>query len=626
MTFRQFAFRNVSRNKRTYAAFFLSSAFSVTIFFIYAAFIFHPAISEAQFHRAAVMAMTLAEYIVYIFSVFFVFYSVSSFLKSRKREFGVLVMHGMTYRQLRWMVFIENMVIGVTAIACGLVVGLLFVKLFMMTASSMMGMGELPFYMPYRAVALTGAAFIALFLIISLFTAVLVRASKPIDLLKGSAKPKPEPKSSLMLSVVAAVLLLTGYVISFLVQGFAVAAALVPVTVMVTVGTYFMFTQLSVTVIRAIRGNRYLFLRKTNVLLFSDLAYRMKDNARMFFLVTIVTTVSICAMGTFMGFQEAFHKQITDSYPFAYSYMSAEDSKAMPRQIEAMEDELAVRGVRYDKLEARLHTHELQDGKTATMVRLSDYNKLARALNQPQQTLQGNEAAAIWLVKTAPLPERDWTIKGTSLTLQVKSVIGQTVFPPVIGGPVLVVPDEAFDTAPAPNKRQLYAAYRTEASQSTVGTGEAVTKRLEAAKSAEDYWFASSALVIAKVKQGYNLLLFVGLFVSCVFFVASGSFLYFRLYTDLNDDKEKYRSIRKLGLTDKELTKVASWQIALLFFIPFAIAIIHSSVALYALHNLLQSPVVRSATTVCSLFLAAQLVYFLFIRSRYLKHLKRAAG
>ncbi|CAG7626840.1 FtsX-like permease family protein [Paenibacillus allorhizosphaerae] len=626
MTFRQFAIRNVSRNKRTYAAFFLSSAFSVMIFFIYAAFIFHPAISHAEFHRAAVMAMTLAEYIVYIFSIFFVFYSVSSFLKSRKREFGVLVMHGMTYHQLRWMVFIENMMIGVTAIAVGLIVGMLFVKLFMMTGASMMGMGEMPFYMPYKAIALTGAAFIALFLIISMFTAVFVRASKPIDLLKGSAKPKPEPKSSIVLSLLAAMLLLAGYVTSFLVKGVAVAAALIPVTVMVTVGTYFMFSQLSVTVIRAIRGNRYLFLRKTNVLLFSDLAYRMKDNARMFFLVTIVTTVSICAMGTFMGFQEAFHKQITNSYPFAYSYLSAEGSKALTRQIETMEDELATRNVRYDKLETRLRSYDLQDGKSVMMVRLSDYNKLAKAVNQPLQSLKGNEAAAIWIVKNQPLPNRNWTVKGTDITFNVKSVVDQTVFPPVVGGPVLVVPDEAIDTAPAPKKNDVYVAYHTEASQSTAETGEAISKRLESAKTSEYYWFASSALVIAQVKQGYNLLLFVGLFVSCVFFVASGSFLYFRLYTDLNDDKEKYRSIRKLGLTDKELVKVASTQIALLFFIPFAVALIHSSVALYALHNMLQSPVVRSAATVCSVFLAAQFVYFLFIRARYLKHLKRAAG
>ncbi|WP_429782110.1 hypothetical protein, partial [Bacillus tropicus] len=42
MTFRQFAFNNIFRNKRTYAGHFLSSAFSIMIFFTYALLLFHP--------------------------------------------------------------------------------------------------------------------------------------------------------------------------------------------------------------------------------------------------------------------------------------------------------------------------------------------------------------------------------------------------------------------------------------------------------------------------------------------------------------------------------------------------------------------------------------------------------
>ncbi|WP_258169019.1 hypothetical protein, partial [Paenibacillus sp. AR247] len=42
MSFLQFVYRNVARSKRTYAAYFLSSAFSVMIFFICALFLFSP--------------------------------------------------------------------------------------------------------------------------------------------------------------------------------------------------------------------------------------------------------------------------------------------------------------------------------------------------------------------------------------------------------------------------------------------------------------------------------------------------------------------------------------------------------------------------------------------------------
>src|SRR5699024_11381867 len=50
MTFRQFAYRNVVRNGRIYAAFFMASVFSVMVFFLYSMLLFHPQI-EDQFVR-----------------------------------------------------------------------------------------------------------------------------------------------------------------------------------------------------------------------------------------------------------------------------------------------------------------------------------------------------------------------------------------------------------------------------------------------------------------------------------------------------------------------------------------------------------------------------------------------
>ncbi|TGU57675.1 hypothetical protein EN829_068805, partial [Mesorhizobium sp. M00.F.Ca.ET.186.01.1.1] len=61
MTFRQFACNNVLRNKRTYAAFFMSSVFSVMIFFVYAMFIFHPGIVGEEIHESVATGMIVAE-------------------------------------------------------------------------------------------------------------------------------------------------------------------------------------------------------------------------------------------------------------------------------------------------------------------------------------------------------------------------------------------------------------------------------------------------------------------------------------------------------------------------------------------------------------------------------------
>src|SRR5690625_7809794 len=105
MTFRQFVIKNVIRNKRLYVAYFLSSMFTVMVFFTFAMFAFHPAFSKAGFNQDALLGMGVAGGIIYVFSFFFVLYSMGSFFQSRKKELGLLMMHGIPRWQLRFMAF-----------------------------------------------------------------------------------------------------------------------------------------------------------------------------------------------------------------------------------------------------------------------------------------------------------------------------------------------------------------------------------------------------------------------------------------------------------------------------------------------------------------------------------------
>ena len=79
MTFRQFAFNNVLRNKRLYIAYFFSSMFTVMVFFTFAIFAFHPAFSGGSVNETALYGMAVSGGIIYVFSFFFVLYSMSSF-------------------------------------------------------------------------------------------------------------------------------------------------------------------------------------------------------------------------------------------------------------------------------------------------------------------------------------------------------------------------------------------------------------------------------------------------------------------------------------------------------------------------------------------------------------------
>ena len=77
--------------------------------------------------------------------------------------------------------------------------------------------------------------------------------------------------------------------------------------------------------------------------------------------------------------------------------------------------------------------------------------------------------------------------------------------------------------------------------------------------------------------------------------------------------------IAKVGLSKPELKKIVSRQLALLFFLPFVIAITHSAVAFTALQELADFSVLGSSIMVLISFLVLQIIYFYAVRAQYLK-------
>lgn len=107
MNLRQFALNNVIRNKRLYLGHFLSSTFAVMILFIYELLAFHPNFTGNLVSTSAVISalstqgFKITQYLIIFFSFFFILYSITMFLKTRKKEFGILILHGMSDTQLK---------------------------------------------------------------------------------------------------------------------------------------------------------------------------------------------------------------------------------------------------------------------------------------------------------------------------------------------------------------------------------------------------------------------------------------------------------------------------------------------------------------------------------------------
>ncbi|MBR3118701.1 MAG: ABC transporter permease, partial [Oceanobacillus sp.] len=188
----------------------------------------------------------------------------------------------------------------------------------------------------------------------------------------------------------------------------------------------------------------------------------------------------------------------------------------------------------------------------------------------------------------------------------------------------LVVDDQFYNDIEA-TESESYYGFQVKDWKATGEVGEQLLQEMDVAETSgygEDFRYASLGYDWMELNQALGATLFIGLFIGAVFFVAAGSFLYFRLYADLENEKQKFAAISKIGLTDKELSKILTTQLALLFFVPIAVAVIHGAVALTALQNMFDFSLFKSSALVLGSFSLIQIVYFIVIRHNYIRKIK----
>ena len=184
MNLREFAVKNVSRNIKAYLAYFGSSTISATLLFAFTMIVFHPNFKEVELPEYLTKALNLTIVIAYSFLCFFVFYSVSVFLKRRYKEFGILYIIGGSKSQIQKMICIENMIISFISGVLGIFIGVIFSKLLLALSGKLLGFDAMDLYFPVEAVVITLIAFVTIGIVISIFCSFIIKEDMVFKLLK----------------------------------------------------------------------------------------------------------------------------------------------------------------------------------------------------------------------------------------------------------------------------------------------------------------------------------------------------------------------------------------------------------------------------------------------------------
>ncbi|MFV3012494.1 ABC transporter permease [Clostridium botulinum] len=614
MNFREFCTKNVVRNIRAYFAYLLSSTISAALLFSFTMLVLHPNLDVTTFPIYLQKAFNITTIIAYLFLCLFIFYSVSVFIKSRFKEFGILYILGSSDKQIKKMIAIENVLISSLSGIFGVILGLVFSKIFLILSGRLLGYNALRLYLPVKAIIITFLAFVLMGILISIFTTYMIKEDEVLNLLKGTQKPKSEPKTSNIIAILCVVLLLGGYYFSITSTMNNIAYRIIPVTVVVIIGTYLLFSQLSVFVITILKKNRKFYMNKTRVLWISNLLYRIKDNTRMFFLVTITSAVAFTSIGAVSAFWINKEAEVDKNFPQAFFYAS--DKKDYEKS-DFIEGSLKKEGYNYTKVQGQIKSLvSKKNTMPINIINESTYNIIAESLGQEKIYIKNNEAIA-----GSPLMsnKRD-NILGDNMDIKTVTKLEERVIPALYDD-IYIVKDDIYNKING--SISSFYAFNVKNYKDTLNICKNYKDKFGENNHNEDYIILMKADILESHKIGYGVIMFLTIFIGIIFFVTTGSFLYNKYYMDVQQDRVKYEQLNKIGITFKEIKKVSTIEIGVLFLFPYIVSVIHSLFALSALKNAFAMDVNLVAFFVMGSFFIIQIIYFLIIRGNYLLDIKK---
>lgn len=577
MTLFDFARKNISRDKRNYIYYFVNCVFSVFVFFLFAVLSFHPAMSIVDTQSAMGMILMVGEVISIGFSLCFISYSVGCFLKTRSRQFGLITILGASKKQLNKLVFLENMIVGFASILAGIVLGLVFSKFFLDIANKVIGVSDFTFYFPVRAIIVTVVVLGLVFLSIAFFTPKLIRKKEVVRLLKTEVTGEKPQK---LLPLLIVFLVLAVFMIWLFASGTQMAkdfqeSILMPFALAFTVvvGTYLLFAYGMRFALVLSKNSR----AKGHLLYSSDKKAKLRANTQTMTISAVLYAISFFSIIVLFSMSTNVKTETEKIIPYAVTYNTWTENADVTGDLAVIEDELQ-NLPSYQKASFDLWYSKTEPSRAAIMS-ADDYNILMKFLGRETVTVSEK---GVFLVagnagempKMIPLDIQTF-FDDNSLVLSVEGCTDSVITLSGFTNGICVVNDSVFDTLKSKMNNKTITAFIYDDWEMNSHSPEVITNSLESSIKNGDanvvtaYWYYRSSQI------QNNLTLYIGSMLCFTFILAVASFIYSRLYSELDAECKKYKGIVKIGLSKKELSSILNRVTILILWIPFFVALIY---------------------------------------------------
>ncbi len=630
--------KNIKKSIKDYAIYFFTLILGVAIFYVFNALGSQTVmmdVSSSTEELIELMMTMLSGVSVFVSFIlgFLIIYASRFLMKRRNKEFGVYLTLGMSKRKISLILFFETLFIGIISLVVGLGIGIILSQLMSLVVANMFeaDLTKFAFVFSTSSCIKTIIYFGIMYLFVMIFNTYSVSKCKLIDLLNGA-------KTSEKIKLKNPILCIIIFIISCLVLGKAYHLVtvefltlqeaediLVPI-VMGCVSTFFIFWSLSGLLLRIARSMKNFYYKGLNSFTLRQFSSKINTTVFSTTIICLMLFITICLLSACLTMKNSMNANIKelapadfmfttnmnmDKYYDSFRTYGYNDNKIKNSHYTVLEmfnifnyditrdvkeyveintyatPDLTMNHTLGSKLDSvRTSFPFLQYDTKESIIKISDYNKVARLYGNEEYSLKDDEYMIVADFKSMVeirnmALENGETINLFGHTLKPKYNSCQDGFLEMssnhINTGIILVSDNVINEDYLV-QNHLIGNYNT-SDKNEIEEIENNINALAKNPKENDYLLPSGStrLSIKEATTGLSAMVtFIGLYLGVIFLISSAAVLGLKELSESSDNKQRFRMLRKIGTDEKMINKALFRQIAIFFMLPLILALIHS--------------------------------------------------
>ncbi|MCC0739820.1 ABC transporter permease [Clostridioides sp. ZZV14-5902] len=640
MSLFKIAIKNVKKNFLSYFMYFVSIVFSVFIFFSFKSIEYNEALSLLG--RRAKIGINTSSIVIVVFVFLFIYYSNSFFFNRRRQEIGTYSLIGMRKNQIGRIFLYETFLMGIFAILIGISLGFLFSKLMTMILVKLMKeIIVVKMILSIKALIQTLVIFVVIFVVIGIRNIIVISNKKIVELFKKSPEKYTNKRFIKLKGILGILLIVFSYLMSS--SYFIIENIMFSVFILITIipGTFLFFSSIMSIIIDVAKKKKSFYYKGRNLIAFSELGFKLKNNSRVLAIIAILIATSVTMLGFTISLYYDIDRNINENYK--YSYTINAENYLVNKEIDKLlykykEDdkilfdktiELINRDVNF-KLYYKKGGVYRENTVLVDFIKESDFKKLRQYQNSNYEELTSEEHVyyvsdsykKMFLKSTGTqkidiyLKEKEnislFTVQKNILEPEINS---QSTFD------LIVVEDNVFNKLKSDGESRLLRLIDIKNEKKefdmSLRLKNIVDKNM---KSTYPFNFTSSVENYNNLIRLSGLMLFIGIFLSVVFLLCTGSIVLFKQLSNIYDDKERYIMLKKLGANNQDIEKIISKQLKVVFLLPLIIGTIHNLFAMSIAQKFITRSLFIPIIITLAIYYIGYFIYY-FITLKYAQNM-----